>query len=134
MGDIAVGKMKLKLKMEMMNKIIISDSGVVMIPTIVKMQEFEVAELLGVTYRALRANVKTVMGSNICYGDYSQGGVVYGNTIYPDLYGLDMVVAVSFRVQTPNAKALRDYILRRLTRSTAQPLFVSIGAQSQILS
>ncbi len=117
-----------------MNKITISDSGAVTIPTIVKMQQFEVAELLGVTYRALRANVKSIMRSNICYGDYSQGGVVYGKTIYPDLYGLDMVVAIAIRVQTPNAKILKDYILGRLTRPTAQTLFVSIGAQSHILS
>ncbi len=110
-----------------MNEIIVSDSGEVKIPTIVKMQEFEVAELFELTYRGLQTAVKSILLSNICCGDYSQGGVIYGNIIYPKYYDLAFVTAIAFRVNTHRANIFRDYMLRKLIAPTAQPLFIQIG-------
>jgi hypothetical protein len=34
-------------------------------------------------------------------------------TIYPDYYGLEMIVAVAFRVQSHNAKIFREWVVNK---------------------
>lgn len=113
------------------NIITISDNGIVSIPTTVSMQDFEIVELFGINYPTVRTNIKAILKSNVCYGDYSQGGVVYGTTVYPEFYGLDMIIAIASRVQTHNTKIFRDYILRKLIQPTAQPLFIQISNRNR---
>ena len=112
----------------------INDNGIVSIPNEVEIQEFEIAELFGVSYQVVRTNIKAILKSNICYGDYSHGGVVYGGTVYPECYALDMIIAIAFRVQSPSAKVFREYIYRKLTKSTSQPLFIQIDSSSNIFN
>jgi hypothetical protein len=44
---------------------------------------------------------------------------VEGMTIYPDYYGLEMIVTVAFRVQFPNAKRFREWLVRKAVESIA---------------
>ena len=116
------------------NIVTINDNGIVSIPKEVKMQEFEIAELFGISYQVVRANIKAILKSNVCYGDYSQGGVVYETTVYPEYYGLDMTIAIAFRLQSPNAKIFREYIIHKLSTPTAQPLFIQIDSKNNIFN
>ncbi len=105
--------------------ITISESGQVYIPTSVSMRDFEIVTLFEISHHIFRRAVKDVLKSNVCSGDYSYGGVIYGGFIYPDYYSLDIVVAISFRVQSHKTKIFREYIMKRVVRQSSQNLLLS---------
>jgi hypothetical protein len=92
--------------------ITISDSGVVTAPQDVKMTIDEIAYLFDMYYQTAKRHIRTIEKSAIAEGDHSMSGTVEGMTIYPDYYGLEMIVAVAFRVQSHNAKIFREWVIR----------------------
>lgn len=113
--------------------ITISDSGVVHIPTSVQMRDFEIAQLFEVFQQSVKANIRAILKSGVSNEDTSKGGVVVGNSIIPDYFGLDMVIAIAFRVQSPKAEIFRRFIMNKLTVSRInQPsIFIKLS-DSQI--
>lgn len=78
----------------------INRDGKVTIPANVQMTDFEIADFFGVFVSKIKANIRSLLKSNICPGDYSNGGAVIGNTIYPQYYGLEIIIALSFRIDS----------------------------------
>lgn len=112
--------------------ITISDNGMVFVPDNVQMRDFEIAELFGVMIPTVRSNILAVLKSGVCDGDFSNGGIVIGKSIIPDYYGLDMVVALAFRIQSYRAGIFRKWVLGRVTRkekSVSHQIFVSTNNQ-----
>lgn len=105
--------------------ITIADNGNVTVPSETKMSISEIAELFGIYYQTAkrlifsiekqRSTERSVVKSNIADRDYSMGCIVSGNHIYAEYYGLDMVIAVAFRVQSKQAEIFRRWITRRVT-------------------
>lgn len=111
------------------NKIIINN-GVVTIPSNPIMTDFEIAELFGVLIRTIKDNIKSILKAGICNGDYQHGGTVSGLTVLPDYYGLDMITALSFRVDSPEARLFRNHIIRKLAPS--KPLLIQMPKNATI--
>ncbi len=85
----------------------------------VRMTSFEIAALFEVYVRTIDAGIKTVLKSGVIKADISRPVTVAENTLIPDVYGLDMIVALAFRVHSPKAETFRNWIVRRIT---ADPL------------
>ena len=117
--------------MNMKREIItISENGSVSVPDKVMMQDFEIAWLFGVTIPAVRANIRTILKTGIATGDYTNGATLVGNNILPDCYGLDMIMALAFRIHSPQAEIFRRWILGKVTQSkqdTAPQIFVAVS-------
>lgn len=110
------------------NIITISESGVVSISGNIQMQDFEIAELFGVMIPTIRSNVRAILKSEVVTIDTQHGGTVIGATILPDYYGLDMIMALAFRIHSRNAEIFRKWILRKvISRSGCSdiPLYIS---------
>ena len=101
--------------------IITTENGMVSVPQSgdVRMTSFEIAALFEVYVRTIDAGIKTVLKSGVIKADISRPVTVAGNTLIPDVYGLDMIVALAFRVHSPKAETFRNWIVRRIT---ADPL------------
>lgn len=112
------------------HKITISENGTVTITGPVQMTFFEIAELFGVFVQTIRSNVKAILKSEVVAADVASGGTMDGNLILPDYYGLDMVTALSFRINSRNAGVFRKWILGKATREMEQEtnlqLFISV--------
>ncbi|CAK7017691.1 MAG: hypothetical protein PARBA_00735 [Parabacteroides sp.] len=108
----------------------INGNGTVSVPGKVMMQDFEIAELFGVTIPAIRANIRTILKTGIVTGDFTNGATLVGNNILPDYHGLDMVVALAFRIQSPQTEIFRRWILGKATKVERdiirQPILISI--------
>lgn len=105
-----------------MGKAIITiENGMVSVPQSgeIRMTAFEIAALFEVYVRAIDAGIKAVLKSGIVKMDFSRPVTVAGNTLMPDVYGLDMIVALSFRIESRNAEVFRKWVIRRIT---ANPL------------
>lgn len=95
------------------NIITISESGVVSVSDNVQMQDFEIAELFGVMIPTVRSYVRAILKTGIVRGDYTDGATLVSCNVLPDYYGLDMVVALAFRIQSAQAEIFRCWLLRK---------------------
>lgn len=111
-------------------KIKISDNGAVHLPRNVRMNIEEIAELFGIFYQATKKNIRSVEALGICTGDQSMSGTVEGAKIVSDYYGLDMIIAIAFRVQSAKANIFRKWIIDRSTKpeATTMPLLLTQNA------
>lgn len=99
----------------MENRVItISDNGAVTIPSETKMSISEIADLFDIYYQTAKRLIRDIEKSGIVGGDYSMSCTCEGSKIYPDYYGLEMIIAVAFRVQSKNAEVFRKWIIQRV--------------------
>ncbi len=117
----------------MKRKIItISDSGSVSVPSKTKMSISEIADLLGIYYKTAKRHIRAIEKSGVASGDYSLSCTVERTNIYPDYYGLEMIVAVAFRVQSEKAEIFRRWLFRRATHSSTQIIFTSLSNKAMM--
>lgn len=81
----------------------------------VQMRDFEIAELFGVMTPIVKSNVRTILKAGIANSDCANGGTVIGSTIIPDFHGLDMIVAIAFRIQSYKAGVFWKWIIHKMT-------------------
>ncbi len=89
-----------------------------------KLTEHEIADRLGTTTRAVRSHVKSLLKQRICHADYSAGGTVHELEILPQLYNIDWLIAIAYRVATPESQRFREELMVNVF---APPLIVPLG-------
>ena len=95
------------------------------------MNEMELVRLFDVIAPTLRAAIRAVYKSGVLKPCESEGRIRLPNGYYADVYALPMVVALAFRINTPNAARVRNALLERLClRKERQILLVSMGRSS----
>lgn len=104
----------------MKTAIITIENGMVSVPQSgdVQMAAFEIAALFEVYVRTIDASIKAVLKSGIVKADIPRPVTVAGNILMPDVYGLDMIVALSFRIESRNAEVFRKWLMRKITAKT----------------
>lgn len=110
--------------------IAISENGKVSVLDNVLMRDFEIAELFGVMIPTIRSNIRAILKTNIVIADCTNGATLVGYNVLPDYHGLDMIVALAFRIQSPQAEIFRRWILAKATKRESsminQQIFISI--------
>lgn len=96
-------------------KIIISDNSKITVPGETKMSISEIADLFGIYYHTAKKHIRAIEKSGFAGRDYSGSCTCEGSKIYPDYYGLEMVIAVAFCVQSANAEVMRKWVLKKVT-------------------
>lgn len=81
----------------------------------IRMTAFEIAALFDVYVQTVKGSIKTILKSGIVKADISCPVTVAGNILLPDVYGLDMIVALSFRIESRNAEVFRKWLMRKIT-------------------
>lgn len=108
----------------MKRKIItITDSGSVTVPSETKMSIAEIADLFGIFYQTAKGHIRAVEKLGIASGDYSLSCTVDGKNIYPDYYGLEMIIAVAFHIQSEKAEIFRRWVCRRVAQHNTHTVF-----------
>ena len=117
----------------MKRKIITIENGIVTIPDSVGMSIAEVADLLDIYYQTAKRHIHSIEESGVIGGNHSMNCTVEGQKVYPDYYGLEMIIAVAFRVQSAKAKIFRRYIMRKAVRHDAAATLI-IPLQNPMLN
>ncbi len=112
--------------------ITITDGGSVTVPSETKMSISEIADLFGIYYQTAKRHIHTIEKSGVASGDYSLSCTVEGKSIYPDYYGLEMVIALAFRVQSEKTEMFRRWVCRRATHSSTQIVFTSLNNKAMM--
>ena len=103
------------------DKITISENMVIVTGGTIWMTETEIVELFGTTAGAVHTGIKTIFKENVLH-DYDVCKCIRldsGNSA--DVYNLEMVVALAFRIRSQGATKFREYILRTLGTVSKQP-------------
>ena len=100
----------------MKRKIITIENEIVSVPDSVGMSIAEIADLLGIYYQTVKRHIRSIEKSGVANSDDVTSCSVEGLTICPDYYGLEMIIAVAFRVQSAKAKMFRRHIMRKAVR------------------
>lgn len=118
--------------------ITISENGTVTIPSVptasILMRDFEIAQLFGVYSQTVKANIRAILKSNVVTADLTNGATLVGNNILPDYFGLDMITALAFRIQSHKAKVFREYVVRKLhtiSKPTPVSLLIQVDREKQ---
>ena len=111
------------------NIIEITEHGTVIIPSeTVWMSEAELVCLFGVIAPTVRAAINAVYKSGILKVHEAQRHIRLSDKIGVDVYSLEMVVALAFRINSYGAERVRNAILERLyLRKEKTNIFFSLG-------
>ena len=97
------------------NIIEITEHGTITIPSeIVWMSEEELVSLFGVIAPSVRAAIKTVYKNEILKEYEVQRYIRISDKISMDVYSLEMVVALAFRINSYGAERVRNAVIERL--------------------
>ena len=92
------------------------------------MSEMELVRLFDVIAPTLRAAIRAVYKSEVLQPYDVEKRMRLPNGYYAATYALPMVVALAFRINTPNAARVRNVLLERLClRKDRQMLWLSLG-------
>lgn len=109
------------------NIITINDGGVVTIPNgVIRMTDNEIALLLEVMLPTVRGKIKTLLKTRAILDCDMSGGIVSGNRIIPEYFGLEVVVAIAMQVDSYKADIFRKHILSQLTRPSSPHMYIQL--------
>lgn len=92
------------------------------------MSEMELVELYDVIAPTLRADIRAVYKSGVLNPYEVERRIRQTNGYYWETYSLPMIVALAFRINTPNAAMVRNALLEKLCRrKEKQVLLVSMN-------
>ncbi len=111
----------------MENRMITIENGRVSVPQQsgdIRMAVVEIAALFGVYTQSVNAHIKAVLKSGVVKADISCPVTVSGNTILPDVYGLEMITALSFRIQSRNTEIFRKWLLGKAFKAEIPEMLI----------
>ena len=106
--------------------ITIGENGKVHIPTApVWMSACEIADLFGVFSSKVSAQIKTIFKDGLLM-EVEAMRTIHSEQGFIDLYGMEMITMLSFRIATPQTKHLRKWVIGKFTerKKSTPPLLV----------
>lgn len=98
-------------------RIAIDGNGVLVMPTDtarIAMTEYEIAELFGVIAPTVRAAIKAVYKSGVIRGNDAKRYLRQANGNGIEVYNIEMIVALAFRIESFGANKVREHLFRIL--------------------
>lgn len=87
------------------------------------MTEAEIVELFGTTAGAVHAAIEAILEENVLHGYEVCRYVRLENGNRADVYNMEVIIALAFRIRSQGAARLREYILRTLGAVNKRPAF-----------
>ncbi len=117
--------------------ITITDEGAIVAPHNLhraRMTIGEIAALLGIYYPTAKRHIRAIEKAGIADGDYSMCCLVGGGTVHPEYYGLDMIIAVAFRVKSWQSDMFRRWLMDRATQPQHPPISVVVPVRETAMA
>lgn len=81
----------------------------------IRLRSWELAGLFGVYESTIRVNAKAIIRSNVAKVSHDCGLMQAGKTLLPEIYGLEIIIALAFRLDSPNADKFRRWIIEKIS-------------------
>lgn len=103
------------------------ESGSLILPTDtnrIAMTEYEIAELFGVIVPTVRAAIKAVYRSGVIREGDAKRYLRTANGNIIEVYSLETIVALAFRVDSFGANKVREYLFRTLRANSRSTIHI----------
>lgn len=98
------------------------------------LKDWQIARLFGVYEQTVRANIKTVIRSGTVIPYVNCGVRLEGKILLPESHGLEMIIALAFRLDSAEAAQMRKWIFGKIIQTTKQKLIIFGMNNLQILN
>jgi len=102
----------------------------------IRLSRCQLADLFGVYYGTITANIKTLIKSGAVNPSFKGTLIQVGNTVLPECFDMEVVIALAFRFNTPAAERIRRYVVRKVVAAgsskPAPAIFLSYGAEAVV--
>ena len=97
------------------------------------MSEWKICELFGITSPTFRAAIKAIYKSGVLRECKVRRSIRLSDKCSMDVYSLEMVVALAFRINSYGAERVRNALLERITheRKEKTTVFVSLFTEGK---
>lgn len=100
----------------------------------IRLRNWELARLFGVYESAISANDKAIIQSKVINPDLDFEFIQAGKTFLPVVHGLEMIIALAFRLHSPDADNLRKWTIDKIVHQTNNKIIVFGINNLQILN
>ena len=116
------------------NIIEITEHGTITIPSeTVWMSEAELVSLFGVIAPTVRAAIRAVYKSGVLTEHEAQRHIRLSDKYSMDVYSLEMVIALAFRIHSYGAERVRNAMIEKLyLRKEKTSIFFSLGNRIEV--
>lgn len=105
----------------MKREIITIENGVVSLPaTDIWMTQHQIADLFGCFVSKVNTNIRSILKTGVLDEDrvchlhhYDSGSCI-------ELYGLEVIIALAYRISSYNADLLREWIIKKMVTKTSE--------------
>jgi len=122
----------------MKEKAITIENGTVSVPATedVWMTQHQIADFFECFVAKVNANVRSILKSGVLDERKVCRTYTYKNGNIVELYGLEMITALAFRIKTRNADLFREWLMKRAVNQpdTRQILFLGNGFGNVMLN
>lgn len=109
--------------------ITINEMGAVTIPTAsVWMTKFEIADLFGVFAYDIRKAIRQIYRNGELQEDETMKYIRQGEDVNYDVYSLEMVVAIAFKINSVQSKVFRRYLETKLYGMSNRVFIIRYGS------
>lgn len=111
----------------MRREIISIKNGIVHIPQSVDvwMTQHEITDLFGCFVSKVNSNIRSILKTGVLQEADVCRIYHYKSGNYVEQYNLEMIVALSFRIQSKNAEVFRKWLTRKLSKSEIPEILIT---------
>ena len=119
----------------MKRKIITIENGIVFVPqSEIWMSEYELAKMFECFVAKVSSNIRSILKTGVLYERAVCRTYYYSNGNSVDLFNLEMIIALSFRINSKNAEVFRGWLMRKAAANTAgQQILMNIRWNDKVL-
>ncbi|MDH6306013.1 hypothetical protein M2459_003024 [Parabacteroides sp. PF5-5] len=102
------------------------ENGIVYLPQSVDiwMSHHEIADLFGCFVSKVNSNIRSILKSGVLRESDVCRTYQYQNGNFIEQYNLEMIIALSFRIQSRNTEVFRRWLTRRLTKAEIPEMLI----------
>ena len=94
------------------------------------LSRWQLADLFGVYIQTITTNIKAIIKSGAVKPSIDCTVMMSGNTLLLELYGMDMIIALAFRINSSAADIFNKWVIRKIlsnSRSIQPNIFIGCG-------
>ena len=118
-------------------KILITENSVIINPIkgSVWLSDWEIANLFGVYQVKISSNIRSILKSGVLWKEDVFKCYYYSNGSSVDLYNLEMITALAFRIHSPKADRFRAWLMKQATiaKPKIEPTVIFLDTTSRIM-
>lgn len=118
-----------------MKRKITIENNIVLIPQSLDiwMTQHEITDLFGCYVSKVNSNIRAILKTGVLDEDRVCHTYLYESGNAVELYNLEMIIALSFRIQSRNAEVFRRWLTKRLSKSEIPEMLI-MGIKNPMLN